>query len=130
MFVAGISDDARLYFSAATMIIGVPTAVKLFTWTSASLMMPLLTADYQLLLALQICFLIGGFTGLALSSSAMDTIYHDSYYVVGHFHLVLSIAALFSVLAALRVFSSIALTSRATESSSRYSILLATTAVL
>lgn len=130
MFVAGISDDARLYFSAATMIIGVPTAVKLFTWCSAALSLPVLTSDYQLLLALQVCFMIGGFTGLALSSSAMDCIYHDSYYVVGHFHLVLSIAALFSVLAALRIFSLLAFHTRPSETSTRSSTSTATVSVL
>jgi heme/copper-type cytochrome/quinol oxidase subunit 1 len=106
MFVAGIADDTRLYFSSATMVIAVPTAVKLFAWAATSASVSCVCAELVSVLALMLVFLVGGFTGLALASSAMDVVYHDSYFVVGHFHLVLSVAALLGVLIALRAFVS------------------------
>lgn len=130
MYVAGIADDSKLFFSASTMIIAVPTAVKLFTWTSTACSTTTICADLLSLLALEICFTLGGFTGIALSSASMDTVYHDSYFVVGHFHLVLSIAAMLSVLIALKAFTQLALAQATTQTSSRLILLVLTTSVL
>lgn len=74
--------------------------------------------------------MIGGFTGLSLSSAAMDTVYHDSYYVVGHFHLVLSIAALYGLLIALKVFIGISLVARPNDTANKAVILISTAGVL
>lgn len=87
-------------------------------------------AELVSVLALMLVFLVGGFTGLALASSAMDVVYHDSYFVVGHFHLVLSVAALLGVLIALRVFISSCFGSAWPDLSSKCSVLLLSSSVL
>ena len=90
----------------------------------------MVSGELLFLIALQVCFLIGGFTGLALSSAAMDTVYHDSYFVVGHFHLVLSIAALFGVVIAIRIFVLLSWGGALGEVESRHGIVVVTTSVL
>lgn len=104
MFVAGISDDSRLYFSAATMVIAIPTAVKIFTWVSTLCSAAQLTTDLLVVHVFLLCFSCGGFTGLVLSNAVMDILLHDTYYVVGHFHYVLSIAASLAAVLVVRLF--------------------------
>lgn len=104
MYITGLSEDSRLYFSSATMIIAIPTAIKIFSWL-ASFSSPMIWSLEPLTtLVFVSCFTLGGFTGLLLANSSLDILYHDTYYVVGHFHYVLSIAAAIAALLSLRWF--------------------------
>lgn len=93
MFTTGLADSSRIYFSAATAIIGIPTAIKIFAWALGLSEIRIRGNDFALVLSFIVCFTFGGFTGLILANSTVDLAYHDTYFVVGHFHFVLSIAA-------------------------------------
>lgn len=124
MFVAGISEDARLYFSSATMIIAVPTATKIFSWSASAAAAYIVSIDLLLVTIFLVCFTMGGFTGLVLSNASIDVLYHDTYYVVGHFHYVLSIAAAIGVLLVLRTFTTSFLSISGTQVLSRAALLM------
>merc|ERR1711966_565710 len=110
MYTVGLESDTRAYFTGVTILISLPTGTKIFNWLSTYLGNPPLlhlrisSVFFSLLFLLM--FTIGGSTGVILGNAAVDLALHDTYYVVAHFHFVLSLGAVIAIFSGEKILGS------------------------
>merc|ERR1712189_10879 len=101
IYTVGLETDTRAYFSGVTILISLPTGTKIFNWLSTYLgnpsLLQLRTGSLFFALLFLLMFTIGGSTGIILGNAAVDLALHDTYYVVAHFHFVLSLGAVIAI---------------------------------
>ena len=107
MYTIGLNVDTKAYFTAATLIISIPTGMKIFNWVVS--LYSVYTLDFQepailFTIGFLFTFIIGGLSGIILANASIDTILHDTYFVVAHFHYVLSLGAVFSIFAGVYLY--------------------------
>ena len=111
MFTIGMINDTRAYFMSVTMLISLPTGCKIFNWlltylgTNVIILLELQTSTIFLITIFLLMFTIGGSTGIILGNTFHDICLHDTYYVVIHFHFVLSLGTVISVLCGIVYFN-------------------------
>lgn len=106
MFSVGLDVDTRAYFTGATIIIGIPTGIKIFRWIASIFGGKILLNNYTgVIIAFSFFFSVGGVTGITLSNGGLDIFIHDTYFILAHFHYVLRIGAVVGVIMGLILWS-------------------------